>query len=1496
MIIRVVAAILLLLSFTYISAQTPESIRYQSAPASGTRGCADQYAGTWRLGGLTGSSNDVAGQVKYLCFDDRLQFLGNGDYDLTGDPVSATAPGIAYAFYDCPPSVSGPDLATILGDPCITDDPPPANDLYVGRGLANGDILMHNTGNLQNLFNGGDPLQLWFAPITLDDFSGIEYEGNPAGPCVHANVNVAFSVVYLNAIRIENISSPSPTSLSGSFQVFGGLPEFQQIGAGRFYTSIEIEMRSNPNIKGTVTNGANHANGGTVEFTVPQPGSYRIIVRDGKACPGEVLVNMPQNEVEVIIGTASIPPNGTVCIPITVNNFRDIESFQFSVNWDPTIVLATGINIPSPSPLPQFTVASDMFLEPQNGRMRVVWSGLSPASLPDGTVLFEICFQAIGEPGDSTHVNTTNRPISIEFFANGFASGYRLQNGWIKIIDPADPTIFAKTCSTTGTTGTIRFTLYGGMGPYTYILESVGLPTRIERNGTVSGSGVLTTEGGLPPGTYVFTVTDANGTVTTLSVDIANEAPLFVSLSAQHPACFGDENGRIEISSKGGGAEPYTYKWSTGQFGDTVITRLPAGSYSVTVIDAHGCEATASTTLGVLRLTSTFNVVQPSCSGRNDGSIRAIPAGGTQGSSGYNFLWRDNGFTGDNRTNLSGDRWYVVTITDSKNCEYVDSVYLEPIKKLDAAATLTQPTCTGNSDGSITITATVSGGAAAEPYFFTWSAGTVVNNSPQSTTSGLAGNQTYVVTITDFNGCNVTRSYTLGEPMPLNVILYEKIDESCTGPGEDGGLTVIASGGTTPRTMLWSNGVTGHENLGLAAGVYTVTVTDANGCTTSASFEVEYTGPEITLDAVPATCPGSSDGSVNATITYAGSYSVQWNTGATTTRIDGLTAGWYYITVTGSDGCAKVDSAEVTQPVPITVVFNHTLPTCPGDSDGIIDLQVSGGAPPYSYSWLHSTENAPRLTGQRGGLYTVTITDQSGCPPLILPVELENPPFIMFSFTDIVGVSCSNSSCDGSATLNITGGAVTGGTFDVQWSTGFTETGVTSSSPGNLCFGFNSVTVTDGNGCVKIDSLPVPGPQPITLDLAASTIDSVSCNGRSDGSANLVGSGGTGPYTFNWPGLGQTGPSVSGLAAGSYIVELTDSRGCEFDTTIVIGQPEVLALAVDPAGTSDVGCSGLDDGQITVTATGGNAGQLSYTWTNGVTADGPVAGGLAPGTYSVTVTDSKGCTAQTSHTVNEPVPVTATIPTPEEPLCAGFQTSITVSAAAGGSGSDYYFSVDDGPLLTLGAGIPVFAGSHTVKVFDSKGCSFDTTIVIGEPAAILVDLGEDVQIDLGDTIALLPFIQSGLPIDSYDWTNGGSLSCDNCESPLASPQNTTTYTLEVTDTNGCVGTDAITVRVSKRRYVFIPDAFSPNSDGINDLFSVYSGKGVVSIKTMRIFNRWGDLLYETADLEPSAFGAGGWDGKFKGQLLDAGAYIYAIEILFRDNQTLLYKGDVTLIR
>ena len=687
-----------------------------------------------------------------------------------------------------------------------------------------------------------------------------------------------------------------------------------------------------------------------------------------------------------------------------------------------------------------------------------------------------------------------------------------------------------------------------------------------------------------------------------------------------------------------------------------------------------------------------------------------------------------------------------------------------------------------------------------------------------------------------------------------------------------------------------------------------LSVSDGNSCQDSVEVIIGAPiSPMVSVADDTLSCFDDMDGTLTAIITPGGApiESVVWSDGSMGETITALATGIYTVTVTGTDQCAAIDTAVIGAPLPLNIDSIAAVPPdCPGFSNGSVTVFVSEGTAPYHYAWSAGSpaDTFNLLPALSAGSYIVTVTDDNGCTPLIDTIQLLDPPSIEAEFTLIDSVSCNGGTpCDGGATVI---GRMSDGSsqvFDFTWVSGESCTGDTICATASLCQGWQSVTITDTQICSIVDSVFIPAPEALSINDSLSTSIGVTCFGDTDGSATVVGQGGISPYTYEWQD-GTTENTISNQAPGSYGITITDANGCMFSENITIDEPQELIASVNPDNTNDVGCPGYSDGQIDIVVNGGNPlGNAPYNW-DSMVADpsAAFAGNLPPGTYNITVTDTRGCMDVLSHVVNEPPPIVASIPPVPPPACFGFQTFVTVDAISGGNGGTYTFAI--GVEQAVGGSIPIFVNglrdSINIVLIDGNGCETDTLIEVTQPMQVSVELPEVVEVQLGDSVRLDPVLIHELPLDSIIWKPSDNLSAFDIANPFVRPLEGQEYTLTITDINGCSGSDNVFVDVDKNRNVYIPNAFTPNADGFNDEFKVFTGVGVQAINFIKIFDRWGELVFSAGDsapLPPNPNGVGEWDGRLNGKVLNPSVLVYMIEIEFIDGVTLLYRGDLTVM-
>jgi len=888
----------------------------------------------------------------------------------------------------------------------------------------------------------------------------------------------------------------------------------------------------------------------------------------------------------------------------------------------------------------------------------------------------------------------------------------------------------------------------GGKAPYTYSWNTVPIQTTYTATGLASG-------------TYTATVTDINGCTSTATI-VINQPTSSLSCTTLHTnvICYGQSNGQATVNPSGG-TGPYTYQWNTIPAKTTkTVLGLKAGAYTVIVTDAFGCSCASLVTIGqppqLLALASATNV---SCNGGSDGAIAVTVTGGTPS---YTYNW-SNGATSKDISNLSAGT-YQLTITDNKGCIAIINVVLIQPAQLSCSTGSSNVSCNNGTNGSVFVV--VSGGST--PYSYLWSNGGINANN-----NGLSAG-TYTVTVTDSKGCTTTCSATVTQPTQLNCSVAVLKNVTCGA--NNGKLEVTVTGGTPTYTYLWSTIPiqTSAIATGLAPGSYSVLVSDMMGCTTICTGSLGgSTTVNCNISGTNVTCNGGNNGT--ATVNPTGGttpYSYLWNTvtAATTASVSDLTAGTYIATVTDADGCTSICSIIITEPSALTVSMQSTNVNCNGNSNGTATVNPSGGTPPYGFLWSNGA-TSETITGLVVGTYTVTVTDNNGCTKQDEAIVTQ--PSEIICSTSTTSVNCNNGS-NGTATVNASGGVAP---LTYAWNTSPVQSTTTATG---LVAGNYTVTITDASGCTKQCTALVEEPG-ATLSCSVST-QNVTCFGGNNGSATVTPTGGVTPYSYSWNTLPvQTNATATGLTSGLYTVVVIDANGCSSSCFETVTQPLVLSCAVNVIQTS----CGNANGEATVNPNGGSP-SYSFLWSNGATDQALI--NLGAGIYTVTVTDANGCTSSCEANINGSTAViftTANTPSTCNSVCDG---TGTVVAVLGGI-SPYTYQWSNGN--TNSAATNLCVGVYTVTVLDNVGCSSTQSITITEPSAIVLSFSDVINVGCngGTTGQAKINPTGGTPSYSYLWSNG---TTDQTATGLLAG----TYTVTVTDQNGCTATNSLTISQS----------------------------------------------------------------------------------------------------
>lgn len=649
---------------------------------------------------------------------------------------------------------------------------------------------------------------------------------------------------------------------------------------------------------------------------------------------------------------------------------------------------------------------------------------------------------------------------------------------------------------------------------------------------------------------------------------------------------------------------------------------------------------------------------------------------------------------------------------------------------------------------------------------YSWSPGGQTTEDITVNTAGI-----YTLTVTSGNGCTKEIYDTVimapqiaiwANPTNVNMCIGDSVELTATGLN-------IVSYSWTPSTYLNTTvGDTVHASPPPGSTTYTVTGTDAFGCTVTSTAQVSVSALPV-ADAGPpqAICPGDQ-----VTLTANGGFTYTWQPGGETTQsinVSPASTTIYTVTVTNPAGCTDTDTVSVSIGNNMSMTVSNDTTICIGGTAQLNADASANGA--VTYSWQPGGETTQNISVSPNVTTTYTVTAENGSCSRTETITVTVPTPIILS-TLPTNVSC-NGGCDGEIDLTVTGGDAP---YNYFWNN---SPGISIEDIALLCIGSYTVIVTDNNGCTAEIITPITEPTPVTANTNTTPAGCTS----NDGSATVVPSGGTPGYTFDWQPGGQTGATANNLAAGNYDVTVTDANGCTVTANATVGQ--ITSVAINITGSTNATCSGACDGTATALASGGN-GAYTYSWSNGA---GNITNpnNLCAGNHSVTVTDANSCVATATVNITEPTPVTLNAPAVPI-ICLG--QSAQLSATANGGTPNYTYNWMPGNLSGSSVTVnPTTQTIYTVTVTDANGCTTaPQTVTVDVNPPLAVDVSDPTPVCVGNSVNLFASASGGDGNYSYSWDPGALLG----QSQTVSPTITTIYTVTVSD--GC-GTTPVTATV-----------------------------------------------------------------------------------------------------
>ena len=1089
----------------------------------------------------------------------------------------------------------------------------------------------------------------------------------------------------------------------------------------------------------------------------------------------------PISSMSVMAACESVDNGENVCVPITVTDgFDDILGFQWTLNYDPAILDYTG------------TANNNTLLttlsanEPNAGQLIFTWN--DPASVPqtlaDGTTLFEICFDGIGTSGQTSALEFSNVPTSIEGTAadsdndgNPDLVAISTEDGKVDISNSGGfNAIFCDADACPGDAEICVPLMVTGFSQILGMQWTVSYDNTVLSFTSVSNIHTQLQQAGLFPsslfepagneGNINFSWFSAIGPVSLMDCD-----PIF-------EVCFSVDGAMgssslIDLTSNPVSIEITQNNPDNPGIPNIIPAAITAGNLTVNCNDgAQSVTCICGDQPEPLAIDPGSAATDAACNGEASGSVDLIITGGEAP---ITFSW-DNGTTTEDLNNV-GAGTYTVIVTDNTGATATQTFTINEPTALTAGISATNESSIGAMDG----TASTNPMGGTPPYTYLWMNGATTQNL-----TGLASGN-YSVVITDANDCEVTAEAMVGTPIEIGPAAGPNgppgstriTNVACFGEST-GMIDLVFSGGMPAFSFNWDNGATTEDLSGLAAGTYCVTITDFNNDTGMACFTIA--APTAALSVTNMTTNesvvGSNNGAIDITVAGGTSpYTYAWSgngINSSTEDLNGLSAGFYNVVITDANNCTLAMTYEVIAEGTALMINVNASPTtavsCFGGADGSIDLNVTGGQTPYTFAWSGPagfSANTQIITGLQSGSYTATVTDANGTVAISSPIFIGAPATPISINGNLTPESAAGAS-DGSIGLNVSGG--TPG-YSYNWSNGATTANISG-----LTANTYSVIVTDANSCTAEESF--------TISVAGLTITSANpintaCFGECTGAVSITIAGGSAPYSYAWTGpngFNETTQNVSGLCPGDYSVVVTDNDGTQVNSQVYTIVEPLSALSATANITPET-LPGTTDGSIDLTVTGGTA-PYSFLWSNSFTSEDIF--GLTSTTYTVTITDINGCTLEETYVV-EPQ---------GEPLTLG--NSVVVEPTCGGDMNGSIDLVVDGgtPPYTFNWDIPssnedvsgLFAGSYTVTVTDAFNNTVSQTFILNQPTPMSLIVNSIPESSNGQDGAINIEVNGGTPPYTYAWTgpNGFTSSQEdiaNLEEGI--------YSLVVIDSRGC---------------------------------------------------------------------------------------------------------------
>lgn len=760
---------------------------------------------------------------------------------------------------------------------------------------------------------------------------------------------------------------------------------------------------------------------------------------------------------------------------------------------------------------------------------------------------------------------------------------------------PITPVLLSKKNSSCGSVcdGSLSVTWLSGQAPYNYTVSSLNASSTGSTTSVVAANNLCA-------GIVTVNVVDQANCTAIYTTAITAPGNMTISTIGAAPLCNGVSNGTLSASVLGGTA-PYTYTWLPGNQLTSSVTNVSAGNYTVIVGDAQACVSTQTISISQpAALTRTLTGMQPSCNAGSNGSLSSLVSGGTPP---YTYTWLPVAINTGSISNLSVGN-YTLLLNDANGCSNSATIALSQPLPLSANISATNPACFGDSNGK--LTASAFGGIA--PYTYTWLPSTQTGSALANLSAG-----NYSLVVRDANACFNTVTVTVSQPSSIGVSV-SSTNSPCYGPG--GKAKSVVFGGTPPYSYTWMPSSANTQSVNsLSAGSHTLFVSDSHSCASN-NQTISITQPPqmtISVNYTNVTCFGLNDGAASATVSGATPpYSYTWTPlNVNTPTVSGLIPFQVY-TFIASDAnfCTYSYSIFITQNPPFTSTVSSKNISCFGLTDGALYSALSGGKPPYTYTWTPLGLSQPTVTNLSAGIYTFTALDSNLCAST-KTLQIKEPALFQGTIS-VTPATCSGAQ-NGYALATYTGGTAP---YTYTWLPAGTA------SQNNTSFflsaGVYTVVAADSSACISTNTFTIIENQ-VNASLTATN---VSCNGKGNGSIGVVASSGVTPFTYSWTALSQTSSLVTNVSPGNYTCYVTDAAGCTGSFSVSVTEPPVLVQTTTIVPET---CPGCCDATLIVSGSGGVSPYSFALALTGMSSSNGLFNNLCSGVYTINLIDYNMC-------------------------------------------------------------------------------------------------------------------------------------------------------------------------------------------------------------------------------------------------------------------------------